>query len=107
VRPYLWNGAVAIAPLHIARGVQNKVLEAVGAGLPAVVTPVVADGLPPEVLPACRVAASFATALVEWLALSPEQRRALAESASLGGLTCERTLAPLLDVVDSCAGSAS
>ena len=38
VRPYLWQSAVAIAPLLTARGIQNKVLEAVGAGLPAVVS---------------------------------------------------------------------
>ena len=38
VRPYLWSAAVGIAPLLEARGVQNKVLEAVAAGLPVVVT---------------------------------------------------------------------
>jgi sugar transferase (PEP-CTERM/EpsH1 system associated) len=32
VRPYLANAAVAIAPLRIARGLQNKVLEAMSAG---------------------------------------------------------------------------
>ena len=29
VRPWLWESAVAIAPLHVARGVQNKALEAI------------------------------------------------------------------------------
>src|SRR3954468_16751037 len=38
IRPYLWQSAVAIAPLFEARGVQNKVLEAAAAGLPSVVT---------------------------------------------------------------------
>jgi sugar transferase (PEP-CTERM/EpsH1 system associated) len=46
VAPYLWKAAVSVAPLLTARGVQNKVLEAVAAGLPTVVTPVVAEGLP-------------------------------------------------------------
>src|SRR5690606_7643252 len=46
VRPYLWDARVAIAPLFTARGVQNKVLEALAAGLPVVTTPAVADGLP-------------------------------------------------------------
>ncbi len=60
VRPYLWRAAVAVAPLETARGVQNKVLEAVAAGLPAVVTPAVFEGLPDAVRPACRVAADAA-----------------------------------------------
>src|SRR5262249_40164553 len=28
MRPYLWRSAIAVAPIHQARGVQNKVLEA-------------------------------------------------------------------------------
>jgi sugar transferase (PEP-CTERM/EpsH1 system associated) len=44
IRPYLVS-AIAIAPLGVACGVQNKVLEAMSAGRPAVVTPGVADGL--------------------------------------------------------------
>jgi len=44
VRPYLVS-AIAIAPLGVAGGVQNKVLEAMSAGRPVVVTPSVADGL--------------------------------------------------------------
>src|SRR5262249_5585341 len=56
VRAHLWGAAVAAAPLLTARGVQNKVLEAVAAGLPTVVTPVVLDGVPPEVRPGCVMA---------------------------------------------------
>lgn len=36
VRPYLAHSAVAVAPMRIARGVQNKVLEAMAMGLTAV-----------------------------------------------------------------------
>jgi sugar transferase (PEP-CTERM/EpsH1 system associated) len=36
VRPYLAHAAVAVAPLRIARGVQNKVLEAMAMGRPVV-----------------------------------------------------------------------
>ncbi len=46
VRPFLWQAAVSAAPLLVARGVQNKVLEALAAGLPCVVTPPVFEGLP-------------------------------------------------------------
>ena len=38
VRPYLQHAAVVVAPLRIARGVQNKVLEAMSMGLPVVLT---------------------------------------------------------------------
>jgi len=37
VREHLWNSAVSVAPLLTARGLQNKVLEALAAGLPVVV----------------------------------------------------------------------
>ena len=37
VRPYLRHACVVVAPLRIARGIQNKVLEAMAMGLPVVV----------------------------------------------------------------------
>ena len=46
IRPYLSTATLFIAPLRVARGVQNKVLEAMAAGLPVLTTPVVAKGLP-------------------------------------------------------------
>lgn len=45
VRPYLRRAAVAVAPLRIARGVQNKVLEAMASGLPVVATTAAHRGL--------------------------------------------------------------
>jgi len=36
VRPYLQHAAVVVAPLRLARGVQNKILEAMAMGLPVV-----------------------------------------------------------------------
>jgi glycosyltransferase involved in cell wall biosynthesis len=36
VRPYLRHAAVVVAPLRLARGIQNKVLEAMAMGLPVV-----------------------------------------------------------------------
>ena len=46
IRPYLSTATVSIAPLEIARGVQNKILEAMSAGIPVLTTPEVARGLP-------------------------------------------------------------
>jgi sugar transferase (PEP-CTERM/EpsH1 system associated) len=37
-RPYLSNAAVAVAPLLVARGIQNKILEAMAMGKPVVAT---------------------------------------------------------------------
>src|SRR5204862_3411890 len=65
IRRYLWRAAVAAAPLFMARGIQNKVVEAIAAGLPCVVTSAVEGGLPNEVKCACVVqdkAAGFADA---------------------------------------------
>jgi sugar transferase (PEP-CTERM/EpsH1 system associated) len=45
VRPYLREAAVVVAPLRIARGVQNKVLEAMASARPIVVTPAALDGI--------------------------------------------------------------
>jgi len=48
VRPYLAHAACAVAPLRIARGVQNKVLEAMAMARPIVVTPQAAEGIRAE-----------------------------------------------------------
>ena len=106
VRPYLWRASVAVAPLDTAHGVQNKVLEAVAAGLPAVVTPAVHEGLPDAVRPACLVAsdaAGYADAIAQLLALSPEKRRALASRACLDALTWETCLRPLAGILSRAA----
>lgn len=45
VRPYLSGAHVVVAPLRIARGIQNKVLEALAMARPVVATPAALDGL--------------------------------------------------------------
>ncbi len=45
IRPYLAHASVAVAPLRIGRGVQNKVLEAMAMALPVVATPEATEGL--------------------------------------------------------------
>ncbi|MCC7486331.1 MAG: TIGR03087 family PEP-CTERM/XrtA system glycosyltransferase [Burkholderiales bacterium] len=45
VRPYLHRSAAMVAPLNIARGTQNKILEAMAAGVPVVTTRVAAGGV--------------------------------------------------------------
>ncbi|HLF24666.1 MAG TPA: TIGR03087 family PEP-CTERM/XrtA system glycosyltransferase, partial [Burkholderiales bacterium] len=45
VRPYLDRSALMVAPLNIARGTQNKILEAMAAGVPVVTSGVAAGGV--------------------------------------------------------------
>ena len=45
VRPYLQHARVAVAPLRVARGVQNKVFEAMAMARPVVVSAAVAQGI--------------------------------------------------------------
>lgn len=45
VRPYLRRSALTIAPLRIARGTQNKILEAMALGIPVVASRLAAGGV--------------------------------------------------------------
>ena len=45
VRPYVWRADVSVAPLRIARGVQNKVLEAMAMGMPVAATNEAFEGI--------------------------------------------------------------
>jgi sugar transferase (PEP-CTERM/EpsH1 system associated) len=45
VRPYLAHATLAVAPLRVARGIQNKVLEAMAMELPVVATSAAVEGI--------------------------------------------------------------
>ena len=45
VRPYVLDATVAVAPLRLARGTQNKILESMALGIPVVATAVAAKGV--------------------------------------------------------------
>jgi glycosyltransferase involved in cell wall biosynthesis len=103
VRPWLWASAVAAAPIRAARGIQNKVLEAVAAGLPCVVSGAVAAGLPDDVLPACDVADdadSCARRISALLSMTPEERRARARTAVLDRLSWDSRLRPMIELFE-------
>jgi glycosyltransferase involved in cell wall biosynthesis len=106
VRPYLWRSALSAAPLETARGVQNKVLEALAAGLPAVVSPAVAGGLPGSARPGCIECdsdESFATAITRLLDAPPSERRRRASLANLRNLEWPGQLRPLLAILKRAA----
>ncbi|WLI88907.1 TIGR03087 family PEP-CTERM/XrtA system glycosyltransferase [Massilia sp. R2A-15] len=70
VRPYIAHGAVAVAPLRIARGIQNKVLEAMAMATPVVVSPQALEGIeaiPGQDLVLAPDAAAFAAAVAALL----------------------------------------
>jgi glycosyltransferase involved in cell wall biosynthesis len=48
VRPYLAHATAAVAPMRIARGIQNKVLEAMAMGRPVVLTADALEGITAE-----------------------------------------------------------
>ncbi|MEZ5846148.1 MAG: TIGR03087 family PEP-CTERM/XrtA system glycosyltransferase [Geminicoccaceae bacterium] len=45
IQPWLAHAAIAVAPLRLARGIQNKVLEAMAMELPVVATAAAAEGI--------------------------------------------------------------
>jgi len=45
VRPYLQHAAAVVAPLRVARGIQNKILEAMAMGQPVVTVPSCAEAI--------------------------------------------------------------
>jgi sugar transferase (PEP-CTERM/EpsH1 system associated) len=46
IRPYLFHAALSVAPLRIARGIQNKVLEAMAMNKPILATSPAMEGIP-------------------------------------------------------------
>jgi sugar transferase (PEP-CTERM/EpsH1 system associated) len=70
VRPYLAQATVAIAPFRLARGVQNKVLEAMAMGLPVIGTSQAFEGIAATEQDGIRIAndpQSFAQRLTTFL----------------------------------------
>lgn len=71
VRPYLAGADIVVAPLRIARGVQNKVLEAMAMGRAVLCTPAALEGIeaePGRDLTVAETAAAFASEAVALLA---------------------------------------
>ena len=68
VRGHLAAARVAVAPLRLARGVQNKVLEAMAMALPVVATPAAAEGIDHrDTLAVADEALAFASAVADLL----------------------------------------
>jgi sugar transferase (PEP-CTERM/EpsH1 system associated) len=63
IRPYLAHACLAVAPMRVARGIQNKVLEAMAMGRPVLATAKALEGL--ELPEAGRLQADSEEALVD------------------------------------------
>lgn len=82
VRPFLQDAAVAIAPLRIARGTQNKILECMAMGVPVVATRQAAQGIqavPGRDLLVADDNEAFAQCVVQLLK-NPDLRKGLSEA---------------------------
>lgn len=78
VRPYLLRSALMVAPLNIARGTQNKILEAMASGVPVVSSRIAAGGVdatPGEHFLAATTPEEYAQAVLRILGDAEERRR--------------------------------
>lgn len=105
VRPYLEQASIAIAPLQIARGTQNKVLEAMAMELPVVCSAAAAGGVDAKAGEHLEVATdSAATAsLITTLWADPRRAEALGSAARQRVLTAhswESAMQKMLTIVE-------
>jgi len=102
VRPWLRGADAALVPLEIARGVQNKVLEAMAMGLPVVASAEAATGIvatPGETIAVGRNDAELAEAVIA-LACDPDRARAMWQGARAGVIAAHAWPAMLAGLPD-------
>jgi sugar transferase (PEP-CTERM/EpsH1 system associated) len=111
VRVFLARAALVVIPLSVARGVQNKVLEAIASASPVLVSEPVAislsEALKARVHVAVRKPEPFAEAIERILALPDGEREAMAKSAQeilLSETTWEASADRLEELIESARG---
>lgn len=107
VRPYIRSSALMVAPLAIARGTQNKILEAMGMGVPVVTSSAAAGGVDAEAERHFLVADSAAdiAAAVLRVVEQPELRARLAtdgRARMLSHHAWPRSMQRLDGIIDRC-----
>jgi sugar transferase (PEP-CTERM/EpsH1 system associated) len=109
VRPYLQRSALMVAPLNIARGTQNKILEAMASGVPVVASPVAAggvDAVPGEHFLVAGSAQEYAAAALRIL-VDPSERARLARAGRermLSHHSWPRSMQRLDVIIERCLG---
>jgi sugar transferase (PEP-CTERM/EpsH1 system associated) len=104
MRPYLAHAAVAVAPLRIARGIQNKVLEAMAMARPVVASPEAHEGVRAvagQDLLVADGAEAMAAAVARVLAGSTPGLGAAARAAVLARHDWKATLTRLDDILEA------
>jgi sugar transferase (PEP-CTERM/EpsH1 system associated) len=108
IRPYLAHAAACVVPLRIARGVQNKVLEAMAMARPVIATPQATQGVAARDGRDLLVADSAADFAAKTLAVLAGQQAGLGPRGRdfvLAEHTWPRALAALDAILDRVAGS--
>lgn len=104
IRPYVAHAQVSVAPLRIARGIQNKVLEAMAMGKTAVVSPEALEGIdamPGTHLLLARGAEEFGATVRDALSRPPRQMGAAARALVMAEYSWESHLAEVQDLLES------
>lgn len=110
VRPHLQASALMVAPLNIARGTQNKILEAMASGVPVVVSHVAAggvDAVADEHFAVASTPEEHARAILRILN-DPAERRRFALSGRermLSHHDWDRSMQRLDRIIERCVGS--
>jgi sugar transferase (PEP-CTERM/EpsH1 system associated) len=107
VRPYLRCSAVMVAPLNIARGTQNKILESMATGVPVVASRAAARGVdaePGEHLLVAGAPEEYAEAVLRLLEQPAERARlsAAARERVLSHQTWQRSMQRFDEIVGRC-----
>jgi sugar transferase (PEP-CTERM/EpsH1 system associated) len=112
VRPYVRKAALMVAPLAIARGTQNKILEAMAMGVPVVTSPAAAGGVDAvdgEHFIVAGTPADEADAIVS-IASDPALRDRLATAGRARMLShhaWDRSMRRLDDIVERCVAAST
>ncbi len=110
VRPYALKSAVTVAPLEIARGTQNKILESMAMGVPVVCSTIAARGVdaePGEHLLTADEPAAFAEAVLK-IMREPGVRQRFASagrSRAVSNHSWQSALVRLDALVEDCLGA--
>jgi len=108
VRPYIANAAAVVAPLRIARGIQNKVLEAMAMDKPIIATSMAIEGINAPSSPCLRIAdtaddfAAHCHDVMQATALDIDNRAWV-----LLHFTWQATLEPLADFIPTSTADAT
>ena len=110
VRPFVTRAALTVAPLRIARGTQNKILEAMAMGVPVVASSIAAagvDAIPEQHLLTADTPAEVCRQILRVLA-DPNERARLSKAGRarvLSSHSWPNSMKRLDAIIDRCVGS--